>query len=69
MRNIGSWDFPDGAGDKEVKWNESPSVVSDFVTPWTITGVSLPAKAGNIRDEGSIPGWGRSPGRGHGNPL
>ena len=29
----------------------------------------LPANAGDIRDTGSIPGWGRSPGGGHGNPL
>ena len=29
----------------------------------------LPAKAGDIRDTGSIPGWGRAPGGGHGNPL
>ena len=28
-----------------------------------------PANAGDIRDTGSIPGLGRSPGRGHGNPL
>ena len=28
-----------------------------------------PANAGDIRDGGSIPGSGRSPGRGHGNPL
>ena len=28
-----------------------------------------PANAGNIRDVGSIPWWGRSPGGGHGNPL
>ena len=28
-----------------------------------------PASAGYIRDEGSIPGSGRSPGGGHGNPL
>ena len=27
---------------------------------------NLPANAGDIRDEGSIPGWGRSPGGGHG---
>ena len=27
-----------------------------------------PAKAGDIRDAGSIPGLGRSPGGGHGNP-
>ena len=30
---------------------------------------NLPANAGNIRDMGSIPGAGRSPGGGHGNPL
>ena len=30
---------------------------------------NLPAKAGDVRDVGSIPGWGRSPGGGHGNPL
>ena len=29
----------------------------------------LPTKAGDIRDMGSIPGSGRSPGEGHGNPL
>ena len=29
----------------------------------------LPANAGDIRDAGSIPGSGRSPGGGHGNPL
>ena len=28
-----------------------------------------PANAGDVRDMGSIPGSGRSPGRGHGNPL
>ena len=27
------------------------------------------ANAGHERDSGSIPGWGRSPGGGHGNPL
>ena len=30
---------------------------------------NLPAKAGNIRDVGLIPGPGRFPGGGHGNPL
>jgi len=29
----------------------------------------LPANAGDIRDVGLIPGSGRSPGGGHGNPL
>ena len=28
-----------------------------------------PVNAGDIREAGSIPGWGRSPGGGHGNPL
>ena len=30
---------------------------------------NVPAIAGGTEDSGSIPGWGRSPGRGHGNPL
>ena len=30
---------------------------------------NLPANAGDIRDVGSIPGWGRSPGGRHGNPF
>ena len=30
---------------------------------------NLPASAGDIRDLGSIPGSGRSPGEGNGNPL
>ena len=31
--------------------------------------VNPPANAGDVRDLGSIPGSGRSPGRGNGNPL
>ena len=30
---------------------------------------SLPASTGDLRDAGLIPGPGRSPGEGHGNPL
>ena len=30
---------------------------------------NLPANTGDIRDMGSVPGSGRSPGGGHGNPL
>ena len=30
---------------------------------------NLPANAGDVRDEGSNPGLGRSPGGGHSNPL
>ena len=30
---------------------------------------NLPANAGDIKDSGLIPGLGRAPGEGHGNPL
>ena len=30
---------------------------------------NLPVNAGDIRDTGSVPGWGRSHGGEHGNPL
>ena len=30
---------------------------------------TLPASAGGVRDVGSIPGLGKSPGGGHGSPL
>ena len=30
---------------------------------------NLPANAGDVREVGSIPGFGRSPGGGHGHPL
>ena len=30
---------------------------------------NLPVSAGEVRDEGSVPGSGRSPGGGQGNPL
>ena len=35
----------------------------------TLVVKNLPPSAGNIRDRGSIPGSGRSPGGGQGNPL
>ena len=34
-----------------------------------VSGKNLPDKAGDLRDEDSIPGSGRSPGGGRGNPL
>ena len=40
-----------------------------YTSQAVLTAKSLPAKAGDIRDEGSIPGSGRSSGEGHGNPL
>ena len=30
---------------------------------------NAPANSGDLRDMGSVPGLGRSPGGGHGNPL
>ena len=47
---------------------------SDIEHLWTTYQVALvvknpPANAGDLRDAGLIPGWGRSPGGGHGNPL
>ena len=30
---------------------------------------NLPANAGDVRDVGSVPGWGKSPGKGNGNPF
>ena len=35
----------------------------------TLIGKNAPAHLGDIIDPGSIPGLGRSPGGGHGNPL
>ena len=37
--------------------------------PGGTNGEELPASAGDIRNVGSIPGSGRSSGKGHGNPL
>ena len=39
------------------------------VTVKVLVVKNLPANAGDGRDAGSIPGLGRSPGKGHGNPL
>ena len=35
----------------------------------TLVVKNSPANAGDLRDVGSVPGSGRSPGEGHGNPL
>ena len=43
----------------------------DHNTNWSMDSAvkNLPANLGDIRDIGSIPGLGRSPGGRHGNPL
>jgi len=38
-------------------------------SPGGTRGESVPASVGGRRDLDSIPGWGRAPGGGHGNPL
>ena len=48
--------------------------LNGFAGEWGTSQVALvvenpPADAGDIRDVGLIPGSGRSPGGGHGNPL
>ena len=42
---------------------------NDNVLKVALVVKNQPAKAGDIRDAGSIPGSGRSPAEGHGNPL
>ena len=53
-----------------IKKNE----IMPFAPTWGASQVALvvknpPASAGDLRDTGSIPGSGRSPGGGHGHPL
>ena len=62
-----------------VVWNQTHDIseVSIFICFYIYIYASqvalvvnnLPANAGDIRDTGSIPMSGRSPGEGHGNPL
>ena len=51
--------------------SQNTDVYSQLCHPSQVAQVvkNLPANAGNIRDVGSVPGFGRSPGEGHGNPL
>ena len=42
---------------------------SPWATQVALVVKNLPANAGDVRDMGSIPGSGRSPGGGHGNPV
>ena len=46
-------------------WEEHPVLISFRMDRLDL----LAANAGDLRDMGSIPGWGRSPAGGHGNPL
>ena len=44
-------------------------MIIDLSTQVVLVIKYLPANAGDVRDMGLIPGWGRSPGEGHSNPL
>ena len=45
------------------------SFIQHLKLPMALVVKNLPVSAGDIIDVGSIPGSGRSPGGGHGNPL
>ena len=53
--------LPANAGDKGI-WGRGASQM-------VLEVKNLPANAGDARDAGLIPGLGRAPGGGHGNPL
>ena len=40
-----------------------------MAVPGGASGKDASTNAGDLRDPGSVPGLGRSPGGGHGNPL
>ena len=49
--------------------NKYPSNKKSWASHVVLMVKNLPANAGDTRDTGSIPGLGRSPGGGNGNPL
>ena len=49
--------------------NQIPAVAIRRASQVAVMVKNLPANAGDARDEGSIPGSGRFPGIGNGNPL
>ena len=57
--------------DESKKKKNLPAAHEDMQKPASggATGKNLPANAGDTRDVGLIPGLGRFPGEGHGNPL
>ena len=45
------------------------NLIKNWASQMALLVKNLPANAGDIRNTGLIPGSGRSPGGGHGNPL
>ena len=50
-------------------WDLYLQYVNSWASQAALVVRNPPANAGDLRDMGSIPGVGRSPGGGHGNPL
>ena len=64
------YNFPTTAGQMQQKTlNISPFPPVQGASQVALVVKNLPASAGDIRDTGSIPGSGRSPGGGHCSPL
>ena len=53
----------------KLKSSEWRKASNDSIWGPMLVVENLPANAGDVRDAGSVPGWGRSPGGRHGNPL
>ena len=49
--------------------SQHQDIFSEYSLVLALVVKNLPVNAGRLRDVSSIPGWGRSPGGGHGNPL
>ena len=77
--SIFAWRIPWTEGPSRLQWGHKESDVTERLTllpigsdgPFQVLLVvkNLPANTKDVRDVGTIPGSGRSPGGGHGNPL
>ena len=50
-------------------WSSLDEVILDWISQVALVVRNLASNAGDIRNTGSVPRWGRSLGGGHGNPL
>ena len=74
QRRICPWDSPgknSGVGSHSFLYGISPNLGTEAGSPALMVPVvkNLPANSRDIKDTGSIPGPGRTPGGGHSNPL
>ena len=54
---------------KGIMWFMPPNDHSDWASQAALVVKNLPGNAGDAKDEGAVPRWGRSPGIGNGNLL